>query len=141
MPIKVREDEQTSINLTPMIDIVFLLIIFFMVGTKFSELNEQERDISLTVPKVSEAKAMTAPPSHRIVNVYADGRIELDQQNVSLKELEHELARARKQYPKLGVVVRGDANTSYQNVASVLFTCSKAEISDLNIRVMDVILR
>jgi len=141
MPLKVLHDDQTSINLTPMIDIVFLLIIFFMVGTKFSELNEQEKDISLTVPKVSDAKAMTAPPSHRIINVHADGRIELDRQQVTLALLEQELTRARQQYPKLGVVVRGDANSPYQNIATVLATCRKADISDLNIRVTDVILR
>ena len=43
-----------------MIDIVFLLIIFFMVGTKFSELNEIERDIALQVPQVTDARALTS---------------------------------------------------------------------------------
>ena len=37
MPIKINQDEKPAINLTPMVDIVFLLVIFFMVGTKFSE--------------------------------------------------------------------------------------------------------
>ena len=47
MPLKIQRDDQTSINLTPMIDIVFLLIIFFMVSSRFTELNE--RDLALQV--------------------------------------------------------------------------------------------
>ena len=59
MPLKTHVDEQPTLNLTPMIDIVFLLIIFFMVGTKFSEL---ERKIGLKVPEVAGAEALTAAP-------------------------------------------------------------------------------
>ena len=55
MPLKTtRDDEMVSINLTPMIDIVFQLIIFFMAGTKFTEL---ERSIGLQVPQVNNAGA------------------------------------------------------------------------------------
>jgi biopolymer transport protein ExbD len=138
MPLKLQTDDQTSINLTPMIDIVFLLIIFFMVGTKFSELSERERDIALSLPTVTDAKAMTAAPSNRVIDIFADGKIELDEKTVSLEQLEKELASAKREYPKLGVVIRGDAEGRYQNVASVMATCRRAEISDLNIRVNEI---
>jgi biopolymer transport protein ExbD len=82
MPLKIHRDDQTSINLTPMIDIVFLLIIFFMVGTKFSELNETERDIAIQVPAVTDAQALTNAPRKRVINVHQDGRIVLDQKPV-----------------------------------------------------------
>lgn len=52
MPLKTHTDEQPSLNLTSMIDVVFLLIIFFMVGTKFTEL---ERKIGLQVPEVNDS--------------------------------------------------------------------------------------
>ena len=71
MPLKTQHDEQPALNLTPMIDVVFLLIIFFMVATKFSEL---ERNIELTLPEVAAPAALTAPPRDRVVNVFADGR-------------------------------------------------------------------
>jgi biopolymer transport protein ExbD len=141
MPLKIQAEDQTSINLTPMIDIVFLLIIFFMVGTKFSELTERERDIALTVPQVTDAKALTAAPSNRVIDIYADGRIELDREPVTLDQLQLQLESARQQYPKLGVVIRGDANSPYQNVATVMATCRRAEIADLNIRVNEIFLR
>ena len=141
MPLKIQRDDQTSINLTPMIDIVFLLIIFFMVGTKFSELNETERDIAIQVPAVTDAKALTSAPRKRVINVYQDGRISIDQTSVTIDELQRELSAARQQYRKLGVVVRGDAESRYQNIANVIATCRKADISDLNISVRDVQLR
>ena len=141
MPLKIQRDDQSSINLTPMIDIVFLLIIFFMVGTKFSELNEAERDIAIQVPTVTSAKALTAAPRRRVINVHKDGRIVLDQKSVTLDELQIELASSRQQYDKLGVVIRGDESSQYGSVANVFATCQKAGISDLNISVRDRVLR
>lgn len=141
MPLKIQRDDQSSINLTPMIDIVFLLIIFFMVGTKFSELNETERDIAIRVPTVTNAKALTSSPRRRVINVHQDGRIVLDQKSVTLDQLQNELASARQQYNKLGVVIRGDESSQYGRVANVFATCQKAGISDLNISVRDNILR
>ena len=84
MPLKIEREDQNAINLTPMIDIVFLLIIFFMVSTKFSELNEVERDLAINVPAVSDATALTAAPNKRLVEVSKDGSIKLDRHAVTL---------------------------------------------------------
>ena len=135
MPLKINKDDQQSINLTPLIDIVFLLIIFFMVGTRFSELNEQEKSIQLEVPQVGPAVALTAAPKKRVINVMKDGGIVLDDKTVSLASLYDELKDTKNQYQQLGVIVRGDANSKYQSVADVIATCKRAEISDLNISV------
>jgi biopolymer transport protein ExbD len=135
MPIKVHRDEQPSLNMTPMIDIVFLLIIFFMVGTKFTELSEAEKEIPLQVPEVEQVEALTAAPKKRIINVYEDGNITLDGQSVSLVQLQNELTAARLQYQQLGVIVRGDGKSLHQNVTEVLAACRRAEITDLGISV------
>ena len=115
-----------------MIDIVFLLIIFFMVGTKFSEL---ERKIGLQPPQVNDTGALSAAPEAKTVNVFRDGRIELDNRPVSIEELVAELSTATAQYPALGVLVRGDANGRYQSVASVLAACSKAGVRKMGVSV------
>lgn len=141
MPLKIQRDDQSSINLTPMIDIVFLLIIFFMVGTKFSELNETERDITILVPTVTNAQALTSAPRKRVINVHQDGQIVLDQKPVTLDQLQLELVSARQQYNKLGVVIRGDESSRYGRVAQVIATCKKADISDLNISVREGVMR
>lgn len=133
MPLKTHVDEQPTLNLTPMIDIVFLLIIFFMVGTKFTEL---ERKIGLRLPEVvDKAKALTAAPQRKIVNVYQDGEIVLDQVPVTLEELQNRLAAARSQYDDLGVLVRGDAKGEFQRIAEVLNACKQAGVRELGISV------
>ena len=132
MPLKTHLDEQPTLNMTPMIDIVFLLIIFFMVGTRFSDL---ERKLGLQVPEVTDHGALTAAPERRVINVYRDGRIELDDQPVTLEVLRDRLDNARRQYAELGVLVRGDGTGPYQNVAAVLNACSQAGIRDLNLSV------
>jgi biopolymer transport protein ExbD len=132
MPLKTFQDEQPSINLTPMIDIVFLLIIFFMVGTEFVEL---ERELVVDVPRVSDGDTLTAAPEKRIINVFRDGRVALDDQAMTVDQLKSELTTARSQYAGLGVIVRGDAEGAFQNVASVLDACRQAGISEMGISV------
>jgi biopolymer transport protein ExbD len=132
MPLKTHTDEQPSLNLTPMIDIVFLLIIFFMVGTKFSEL---ERKIGLEVPTVSDKTTLSSAPERKVVHVYSDGRVELDRQMVSLDELVQRLDTARREYESLGVLIRGDGDGKYQTVARVLNACRQAGISKMAVSV------
>lgn len=138
MPLKIRRDEDTSINLTPLIDIVFLLIIFFMVGTRFSELDESERDINVQVPMVASASTLTPAPPRKVINVRQDGTILVDNQPVSLPQLQQRLAEGKAQYQKLGVVIRGDGNSLHQQVTDVIATCRAAEITDLNIAVRPI---
>ncbi len=141
MPLKTQRDDQISINMTPMIDIVFLLIIFFMVGTKFSEINQAERDIALSVPEVSQAEALVQAPQKKIINVFQDGSLTLDANPVDLGQLESQLVSAKAEYPATGVIVRGDSQSLYQHVAEVIATCRVAKINDLNIAVKPVEVR
>ena len=130
MPLKIEREDQNAINLTPMIDIVFLLIIFFMVSTKFSELNETERDLSISVPTVANASPLTSAPKRRLIELSRDGTIALDQRQVTLERLGIELAAAKKQYPKIGVLVRCDKESNAQQILSVIATCKQAKITD-----------
>ena len=132
MPLKTHMDEQPALNLTPMIDIIFLLIIFFMVGTKFSEL---ERKIGLEVPSVADGGALTAAPAKRVVNVYSDGSLTLDRMPVTIEQLTDTLSAAQRQYSDLGVLIRGDATGQFQRVAEVLNACKQAGIVELGISV------
>jgi len=132
MPLKTHQDDMPALNLTPMIDILFLLIIFFMVGTKFAE---WESKLTLKVPQVKEVGALAPAPEKRVVNVYRDGRISLDQEFVTMDQLPGRLHAVREQYSGLGVVVRGDADGAFQNVASVLSACREAGITDMGVSV------
>ncbi len=132
MPLKTMRDEQPGMNLTSMIDVMFLLVIFFMVGTKFSD---TERNLSIKVPDVTSTGPLAPAPEKRVINVYQDGRITFDRQPVTLAELKQQLAAAKANYRQLGVVVRGDSQGAYQNVANVLAACREVGITDLGMSV------
>lgn len=132
MPLKIQHDEQPQLNLTPMIDVLFLLIIFFMVATTFGDL---ERNIDLNVPEVADAGESRPPNKPLVINVFADGQMDLDGQPVTIDELTTELANARNQWKDLPVVIRGDAACAFQNVASALGACRAANIAELGITV------
>jgi biopolymer transport protein ExbD len=132
MPLKVQQDEPLQLNLTPMIDVLFLLIIFFMVATTFGDL---ERNMELQVPEVADAGDSVRPAKPLVINVFADGTLDLDGQPVTLSELTTRLNEARGRLGQPTVVIRGDAACAFQSVASALAACKSANISELGITV------
>jgi biopolymer transport protein ExbD len=136
MPLKTLQDEQPALNMTPMIDVIFQLIIFFMVGTSFTQ---AEHRLDLRIPAVSDAlRPATAAPDKRVVNVYQDGRVFLDSQPVTLEQLTAQLSAARSQYKDLGVTLRGDGELSLQRTAEVLQAVRKSGVAEMGIAVKNV---
>lgn len=132
MPLKPHPDDLPAINLTPMIDILFNLIIFFLVSTRFGEI---ERQVDLAVPQVGGNAALRDVPRTRTINIYRSGTLTLDGLPISLSELPRRLAADRQTQPKLEVAIRGDAQTPYQHVAAVIAACREAGIAELGIAV------
>jgi len=132
MPLKLQHDEMPALNLTSMIDVLFLLIIFFMVATKFDEM---ERNIEVAVPQVAQAGEDAPPKQPLIVSVLADGKMSLDGKDVSESELTSKLAAARTPLTEPSVVIHGDAKCAFQHVATALGACRQAGISELGITV------
>jgi biopolymer transport protein ExbD len=132
MPLKTQHDEAPALNLTSMIDVLFLLIIFFMVATKFDQM---ERNIEVAVPEVGQAGDSEPPPQPLVVTVLAEGRVELDGTPVTFEELTERLAAARTPLSEPSVVIRGDSQCAFQHIASALSACQQAGISDLGITV------
>lgn len=110
MPLKLNPDELPTINLTSMIDVVFLLLIFFMVGTRFSD---SESSVSVNLPRVSSTGSMAKPAQSKTVNLLRDGSIELDSRRMSLDELTRTLNAIVRTQPQLDVFFRADESVSY----------------------------
>lgn len=119
-------------NLTSMIDVVFLLIVFFMCAAEFSDM---ERDIDLRLPEVAKADAANTAPKARQVAVYPGGRIALDKEDVTLTQLAERLANDVKEQPGLSVVILGDAGCEFQHVAGALAACKEAGVTQLAVSV------
>jgi len=132
MPLKIQHDEAPALNLTSMIDVLFLLIIFFMVATKFDEM---ERNIEVAVPEVSQAGEAAPPQRPLVVSVRSDGGVELDGTPLTIEDLTARLAAARTPLGEPTVVIRGDAQCAFQHVAATLAACRQAGVSDLGITV------
>jgi biopolymer transport protein ExbD len=132
MPLKTQSDELPNLNLTSLIDVVFLLIVFFMGASKFADAS---RDVELKLPEVAEGDSLAMPSKNREVAVHADGRVTLDNTTVTLAELTSKLAESQKLRPGQSVVILGDAGCAFQHVAAALAACQEAGVSDLAVSV------
>lgn len=128
MPLKTETIEEPNLNLTPMIDIVFLLIIFFMVGAQFSE---QERQFELNLPKVSDAPPLSSLPDDIVVNVQKDGKYVVNGSYLNLQELAQKLSKAKQNYDEQGVVIRADAAAPHQYFMNVMSACRSSRIQKI----------
>jgi biopolymer transport protein ExbD len=122
--------EEVTINLTPMIDVVFLLVIFFMVGSKFSE---AESRIKVNVPTIGQMRSITRAPDERIVAIGVDGSISLDGDPLSLSQLTQTLREQHTNYPGLKVAVRGEASGSLQQTVEVLHAVRSSGVDQIGI--------
>jgi len=132
MPLKTSIDEPPQMNLTSMVDVLFLLIIFFLASTQFKE---YERNIDLKFPEVSNAKNLPAAPSRVPISVYRDGQITINREMVTREQLALRLAELQRANPRLSVMVRGDGAATHQSVSDVLAVCRDMGITDIGIPV------
>ena len=110
--------EEASVNLTPLIDVVFLLLIFFMVSTTFT----RERELTLQLPEaVADSAAET--PEFIEIEVSVDGEYAIDQQRLVNRDRET-LARALREKAQgnleLPLIITADANATHQAVMTAM---------------------
>jgi biopolymer transport protein ExbD len=132
MPLKTSHDEMPNLNLTSLIDVVFLLIVFFMTASKFTD---PERDIDLKLPEVAESESLSVTQKNREVVIHADGRISLDGETVTIDALKARLTEAIGATPDQSVVILGDAGCPFQHVAAAMAACKDAGVMQLSVSV------
>lgn len=122
-----EKESSVSIEMTPLIDMVFLLLIFFLVATTFKE---AEREMQIALPFTDSAGPISTTLREIIINVAEDGSIIVAGQTMSAGQLNALVNQAVKQNENQKVTIRGDKNTVYQNIASVLDVCKAAGIQE-----------
>lgn len=130
MPLKIEAIEEPSLNLTPMIDVVLQLVIFFLVGTEFTK-NERQYEIDL--PEVTEARPLTSLPDELVVNITREGEVFLGREPRTLAQLEQELSEAGARFKEQSVLIRGAHDGPYQHVMTVLNICHQAGIGNVQL--------
>jgi biopolymer transport protein ExbD len=108
-----------------MIDIVFLLLIFFIITWNFARF---ETEIDISVPASEAAEDPNRKIGEIIVNVSRDGEIIVNSKTLSEAELLNTFGRVVKLRPDQPIILRGDRGTEYANIMRVLDICKKAGI-------------
>jgi biopolymer transport protein ExbD len=116
-----------SIELTPIIDMVFLLLIFFLVATTF---HQTEREMQVALPQAAFAGPISTSLREIIINVDMDGKIIVGGGTISQEDLRILIDEAVAVNPQQKVTVRGDRRTAYANIVRVLDTCKGSGIQE-----------
>jgi biopolymer transport protein ExbD len=122
--MQVNTDAQPydSINVTPMLDLAYVLLVVFILMTTASV-----QGLSIQMPKPSNQ-----PPTEKhemvIVQVAADGQLLFNGSALSLPEIERRLADTKARDPKMTVAIKGDGAAAYEQVVGVIDLCNKLAI-------------
>jgi len=130
---RIQTDDAPAINMTPMVDVILCLLVFFMAATRLYDWDESEFLVS--VPEVAEASPASAAPDDLILVITRRGQVSIDQATYNLDQLVSRLREARSSYANQGVVIRGDASLAYQDLADVLSACDEAGIRNVRLPV------
>jgi len=128
-----QADELPHINMTPMVDVVLCLLVFFMAATRLYDWDENE--FVVNVPKVADAAPLTAAPDDLALTIVRPGVVAVGEATYDLAGLSALLREARERYADQGVVIRGDAALNYQDLADVLSACDAAGIRNVRLPV------
>lgn len=143
MPLKTDGIDEPELNLTPMIDIVFQLIIFFLVGTEFAEKYAGQSDkesavLPISLPTSSVGASITPGPDPLVVSITKAGELFLNAEQVTPPELEQKLKAAKENYKDTAVIIAGDGQAHLQVVVDVLQTCERLQIKQAKLKTKKV---
>ncbi len=124
-----RQPPAIAIQLAPMIDILLLLLCFFIISWQFSK---SETELNVSVPTSQEGAEPERVRGEIIINVLADGGIKVEGLIVDRTQLFEKLASIAKQFRNQPVRIRGDGNVGYQRIVEVIDTCQKAGIWNIS---------
>ncbi|MFM2007093.1 MAG: hypothetical protein RLZZ09_2748 [Pseudomonadota bacterium] len=127
MKVDSEEKIYDDINITPMLDVAYVLLLIFIIMTTATV-----QGITVNLPKASSSPSL-AKPKTKAISITQDGTLYLDTYPVTLPELETRLAQYKAATPDLPVVIKADSSIQYQKVMDVLDVVTRLEISQLGL--------
>jgi len=127
---KERHPHGIDFNMTPLIDIVFLLIVFLMTVQELSRLELEEVDL----PTADQARPLPQPPQRLVINVLPDGRLVVANQEMDLGQVwgllerERDRLRASGREDDLTIIVRADGGAAYKHVQDLMSAAASLNI-------------
>jgi biopolymer transport protein ExbD len=126
-PVSAEKDVYDEINITPMLDLAYVLLIIFIILTTATV-----QGIKVNLPKAS-AQPSLAENKTKAISITADGTIYLDTFPVSISELENLLRQYKAAKPDLPVIIKADSSIQYQRVVDVLDLLGRLQITQLGL--------
>jgi len=137
--VKREPDEGHRMNMTPMIDVVFQLLIFFMLVT---EMTQQDK-VELTLPRADQATTDEGEPGRHTINVDEDGTIRVGATAVTLDQLDKilyvealERTREGSKFSDKPILIRADRNAEFLTIQKIMGKCVKHKIWKLSFGAM-----
>lgn len=127
--MNVQDDDKVfdDINVTPMLDLAYVLLIIFIILTTATV-----QGIKVNLPQASNTPSLNKPQT-KAITITQDGTIYLDAYPVSVDQLEQLLRQYKAVNPELPVVVKADAQIQYQRIVDVLDVVGRVEIKQLGL--------
>ena len=129
-----QDGEEVGFNLTPMLDCVFLLNIFYMLTTTFLNF---EKEMDLNLPESKSGRPESADLQEVIINVLADGRMKVGDRFMDDEGLVEHLKRVALADAKTPVTIRGDRTTVFQNAVRAMDACGRANLHRISVGILD----
>ena len=126
-PVGGDQDVYDEINITPMLDLAYVLLVIFIIMTTATV-----QGIKVNLPKAS-AQPSLAENKTKAITFSADGTVYLDTYPVSMSELENMLRQYKSANPNLPVIIKADSTIQYQRVVDVLDLLGRLEITQLGL--------
>lgn len=123
MHVQTEAKPYDTINVTPMLDLAYVLLVVFILMTTATI-----QGLSISMPKPSN-KPSTEKPDIRIVQISQDGAVLINGAGVTLGQLETMLADGKRRDPKMQVLIKGDPRTQYAKVIAVVDLCNKVQVN------------
>ena len=114
-----------QLALTSMLDVIFLLLCFFVTVSVFSQ---WESEITIKLPSAATAEEPDRLPGEIIVNLDKSGQVTVNGKALGLGDLKERLSRVAKFYPDQAIIVRADKDVRYASLVDVIDTCRAANI-------------
>lgn len=127
MQAQADNDPYDEVNVTPMLDLAYVLLVIFIILTTATV-----QGITVNLPKASQTPSL-AEPRTKAISITAEGTIYLDTYAVTLPELESLLRQYKAADPGMPVIVKADATIAYQRVVDVLDLMGRLEITQLGL--------
>ena len=114
-----------ALALTSMLDVIFLLLCFFVTVSVFSQ---WESEISIQRPSAATGEQPERLPGEIIVNLAKDGTIRVNGTSLTLDDLQSRLVKISKFYPGQPVIIRADRDTKYESLVALIDSCRAADV-------------